>query len=117
MPFFPTPARIGNRPVINAARAGAQTGALEYQFRHFVPPAARRSMCGVSRSEAPRQPKSCTPRSSKRITIAFGLPDAAFNVTEAWVEAKVPASRDLRDIFVAFMIKDYAHRKLKLAIR
>src|SRR5690348_6644903 len=74
-------------------------------------------MCGVSRSEAPRQPKSCTPRSSKRITIAFGLPEAAFNVAGAWVEAKAPASRDRREICTGPVYCNQSHQSAKLTFR
>ena len=53
-PLWPTPARSGYLPVIKAERAGAQTGAFEYQFRQTVPRAASLSILGVFRSRAPR---------------------------------------------------------------
>ena len=44
---------MGYRPVNKAAREGAQTGAAAYQLVKRAPPAARASMFGVWRSDAP----------------------------------------------------------------
>lgn len=76
-PLLGTPARIGKRPVIMADRAGAQTGALEYQLMNRAPDAASASICGVFRSVAPRQPRSWQPRSSATITMKFGRREPA----------------------------------------
>ena len=67
-PLLGTPARMGKRPVMIAERAGAQTGAFEYQLTKRAPEAASASMFGVFRSVAPRQPRSWQPRSSATIT-------------------------------------------------
>src|SRR5215471_8170990 len=74
-PLLGTPARIGKRPVMMAERAGAQTGAFEYQFTNRAPDAASASICGVFRSVEPRHPRSWQPRSSATITMKFGWRD------------------------------------------
>src|SRR5258708_1367197 len=58
-------------------RAGAQTGALEYQLTNRAPDAASASMWGVFRSVAPRQPRSWQPRSSATMRIKLGWRDTA----------------------------------------
>src|SRR5258708_15506793 len=58
-------------------RAGAQTGALEYQLTKRAADAASASMCGVFRSVAPRQPRSWQPRSSATMRIKLGRRDTA----------------------------------------
>jgi hypothetical protein len=45
-PLFGTPADAGKRPVRIEDRAGAQTGAFEYQLRNVSPRWARASICG-----------------------------------------------------------------------
>src|SRR5262249_2998012 len=76
-PLLGTPARIGQRPVMMADRAGAQTGALEYQLTKRAPDAAKASIWRVLRSVAPRQPRSWQPRSSATITMKFGRREGA----------------------------------------
>src|SRR5260370_27994734 len=76
-PFTGTPARMGYRPVIMLERAGAQTGALEYQLTNRAPDAASPTMWGVFRSVAPRQPGSWQPRSSATMSITLGWRDTA----------------------------------------
>src|SRR6266700_7065988 len=77
LPLTGTPARSGTRPVMMLERAGAQTGALEYQLTKRAPDAARASMCGVFRSVAPRQPRSWQPRSSATMRMKLGRRDTA----------------------------------------
>src|SRR3546814_11333756 len=68
----PTPTAWWLRPVSRLARVGEQI-AVTWKRLYRRPPAASRSMFGVSMAE-PKQPSWAKPRSSKRMTMTFGAP-------------------------------------------
>src|ERR1700675_3088871 len=86
---------MGKRPVMMAERAGAQTGALEYQLTKRAPDAASASMWGVFRSVAPRQPRSWQPRSSATITMKFGRRVAAAGRSAGATVAAMNSRREI----------------------
>jgi hypothetical protein len=47
----------------------------------------------------------------------IGLPGAAFNPADAWVEAKAPASRDLRDICIGPVYCNQCRQVAKLTFQ
>src|SRR5258708_18161129 len=81
-------------------RAGAQTGALEYQLTNRAPDAASASMWGVFRSVAPRQPRSWQPRSSATIRIRLGRRDAAAGSKAGAAPAAINSRRGMGIVLV-----------------
>src|SRR6266516_85132 len=82
-------------------RAGAQTGALEYQLTNRAPDAASASMWGVFKSVEPRQPRSWQPRSSATMRMKLGRRDAAAGRKAG----AAPAAMNSRRVMGIFLVQ------------
>src|SRR3954452_6185272 len=95
MPLLGRPARTGYRPVNNAAREGAQTGAAAYQFVNREPLCASWSIFGVFKSFAPTHARSWHPMSSARKRMMLGgLPEGMAEPNIAALEEERKSRRE-----------------------